>query len=108
MLSGRREAGWDATALTFAVLYSSNVEGNCLMTQTVSVDEAQNKLSDLLADALAGNEVIITEHGTPVARLVPVVAHSTKKRVAGLNRGTISTSEDFDEPLPDEFWLGQE
>jgi len=27
--------------------------------------------------------VIITEHGTPVARLVPVVAHSKKKRVAG-------------------------
>jgi prevent-host-death family protein len=63
------------------------------MTQTVSVDEAQDKLPDLLAQALAGNEVIITEHGTPVARLVPVVAHSKKKRVAGLNRGTISTSE---------------
>ena len=78
------------------------------MTQTVTVDEAQNKLPDLLADALAGDEVIITERGTPVARLVPVVAHSNKKRVAGLNRGSISTSEDFDEPVPDEFWLGQE
>jgi antitoxin (DNA-binding transcriptional repressor) of toxin-antitoxin stability system len=42
-----------------------------------------------------------------VARLVPVVAHSKKEGVAGLNRGTISTSEDFDEPLPDEFWLGR-
>ncbi len=71
------------------------------MTQTVSVDEAQNKLPDLLAEALAGNEVIITEHGTPVA-------HAKKKRVAGLNRGSILISEDFDEPLPDEFWLGQE
>ncbi|MGH9968555.1 MAG: type II toxin-antitoxin system Phd/YefM family antitoxin [Pyrinomonadaceae bacterium] len=78
------------------------------MTQTVSVDEAQYKLQDLLARALAGDEVIITEHGTPVARLVPVFAHSKKKRVAGLNRGTVSTSEDFDKPLPDEFWLGQE
>lgn len=78
------------------------------MTQTVSVDEAKNKLPALLADALAGDEVIITDDGTPVARLVPVVAHSKKKRVAGLNRGSISTSEDFDEPLPDEFWLGQE
>ncbi len=28
------------------------------MTQTVSVDEAQNKLPDLLAEALAGDEVI--------------------------------------------------
>ncbi len=79
-----------------------------MRTQTVTLDEAQNKLPDLLADALAGNEVIITDHGTPVARLVPVMAHSKKKRVPGLNRGTISMSEDFDEPLPDEFWLGQQ
>jgi len=79
------------------------------MTRTVSVDEAQEKLQDLLAQALAGNEVIITEHGKPVARLVPVpVVAAKKKRVAGLNRGTIWTSEDFDQPLPDEFWLGQE
>ena len=77
------------------------------MTQTVSVDEAQSKLQDLLIRALAGDEVIITEDGTPVARLVPVVTHSRKKRVAGLNRGTILASGDFDEPLPDEFWLGQ-
>jgi antitoxin (DNA-binding transcriptional repressor) of toxin-antitoxin stability system len=65
-------------------------------------------MPDLLAQAVAGNEVIITEHGTPVARLVPVVAHSKKKRVAGLNRGTIWTSEDFDDSLPNELWLGQE
>jgi prevent-host-death family protein len=79
------------------------------MTRTVSIDEAQEKLQDLLAQALDGNEVIITEHGRPVARLVPVpVAPLKKKRVAGLNRGKIWTSEDFDKPLPDEFWLGQE
>jgi len=29
-----------------------------------------------------------------------------KKRVAGLNRGMISMSDDFDVTLPDEFWLG--
>jgi prevent-host-death family protein len=79
------------------------------MTQIVSVDEAQEQLQDLLAQALAGNEVIITEHGKPVARLVPVpVAPPKKTRVAGLNRGTIWTSEDFDRPLPEGFWLGQE
>ena len=77
------------------------------MTQTVSVDEARDKLPDLLAQAMAGNEVIITEHGTPVARLVAVVTQHKKKRVAGLNRGAISVSEDFDKPLPDDFWLGQ-
>lgn len=79
------------------------------MTRTVSVDEAQERLQDLLAQALAGDEVVITENGKPVARLVPVpVAAANKNRVAGLNRGTIWTSDDFDQPLPDEFWLGQE
>jgi prevent-host-death family protein len=53
------------------------------MTQTVSVDEAQDKLQDLLAQALAGDEVIITERGTPVARLVPVVAQSKKEAGCG-------------------------
>ena len=79
------------------------------MTQTVSVDEARENLPDLLAQALAGDEVVITDHGKPVARLVPVPCSPTrKKRVAGLNRGTIWTSEDFDEQLPDALWLGQE
>ena len=75
------------------------------MTKTVSVDEAQNSFRDLLAHALAGDEVIITEHGTPVARLLPLVTPFKKKRVAGLNCGAIWASEDFDEPLPDEFLL---
>jgi hypothetical protein len=29
-----------------------------------------------------------------------------KQRIPGLNRGTIKLSDDFDDPLPDEFWLG--
>jgi hypothetical protein len=28
-----------------------------------------------------------------------------EKRIAGLHAGAIHTSEDFDEPLPDEFWI---
>jgi Protein of unknown function (DUF2281) len=29
-------------------------------------------------------------------------------RILGLNRGVMKMSDDFDEPLPDEFWLGEE
>ncbi len=29
-------------------------------------------------------------------------------RILGLNRGAMKMSDDFDEPLPDEFWLGEE
>lgn len=78
------------------------------MTQTVSIDEAKKRLQDLLTLASEGNEVIITDEGKPLARLVPIASPENKKRIAGLNRGTIWTSDDFDEPLPDEFWNGQE
>jgi Protein of unknown function (DUF2281) len=29
------------------------------------------------------------------------------KRVAGLGKGTMVISDDFDDPLPDSFWLGE-
>ncbi|MEL6460607.1 MAG: DUF2281 domain-containing protein [Cyanobacteria bacterium J06621_15] len=31
-----------------------------------------------------------------------------QQRVLGLNQGEIWMSEDFNEPLPDEFWMGEE
>jgi len=78
-----------------------------MMTRTVNVAEAQNQLPALLELARAGNEIVIAEGDKPIARLVPI-AGLTKKRIAGLNRGMIWTSEDFDAPLPDDFWLGRE
>jgi len=44
----------------------------------------------------------------PQERRSPDEAETITPRVAGLNRGQIWVSEDFDAPLPDEFWLGQE
>jgi hypothetical protein len=31
-----------------------------------------------------------------------------KPRVAGLHAGQMVVSDDFDDPLPDEFWLGDD
>ena len=75
-------------------------------TKTVDVDEAQTHLAELLTLVAAGTEVILTSNNTPLARLVPV-ATSTTPRVADLHKGAIWISDDFDEPLPDEFWLGE-
>lgn len=30
-----------------------------------------------------------------------------RTRIAGLGKGTIVIADDFDEPLPDAFWLGE-
>jgi antitoxin (DNA-binding transcriptional repressor) of toxin-antitoxin stability system len=81
------------------------------MTKTVDVEEAKARLPELVSLALKGDEVIISEDDKPVARLVPFnksVASPGRKRVAGLHRGAAWMSEDFDEPLPNEFWLGSD
>lgn len=35
------------------------------------------------------------------------VARVRKSRVLGLSRGDVWMSDDFNEPLPDDFWLGK-
>lgn len=76
-----------------------------MSTTTVNMHEAKTRLSELLALALQGEEVIIAKANKPMARLVPL-EQPKKQRIAGLHRGQIWMSDDFDEPLPDEFWLG--
>ena len=78
------------------------------MTTMVDVNDAQKQLSKLLDLAKAGNEVIISEGSVPIARLTAVAPSSSPRppRVAGLHAGAIWISEDFDQPLPDEFWIG--
>lgn len=35
-------------------------------------------------------------------------ASPKKERIPGLHAGMIWISDDFDDPLPDEFWLGED
>lgn len=75
------------------------------MTKTVSVSEAQSQLPGLLALTRNGDEIIIEENGEPLARLVAIEKpKQQKQRIAGLGKGTMFMSDDFDDELPDEFW----
>ncbi len=76
-----------------------------MLTKTVDVQEAQTNLQELLSLVSKGAEIILTEGTIPLARLVPITLPSTA-RVAGLHAGAVWTSEDFDEPLPEDFWSG--
>jgi hypothetical protein len=49
--------------------------------------------------------MILTAGSTPLARIVPMAGAPTS-RIAGLHRGAIWTSEDFDELLLEDFWTG--
>lgn len=78
-------------------------------TMTVSVHDMQSRLQELLSLVSKGRTIIIEKDHKPLARLVGVESPpKRKKRIAGLSRGAIKVSDDFDAPLPDEFWLGEQ
>lgn len=45
-----------------------------MTTQSIGLFEAKTHLSELVARAEQGDEIIITRHNRPVARIVPFVA----------------------------------
>ena len=52
----------------------------------IPVSEAKGKLTDLVRRAEAGDEVVLTRHGQPAAKIVPVVPKvSLKEREALLD-----------------------
>lgn len=75
-----------------------------MQIRTVDVNEAQANLRELLSLVLEGTEIVLTEGDTPLARLVSIAPQPKTPRKAGLHTGAIWTSDDFDEPLPEEFW----
>ncbi|MDR1989307.1 MAG: type II toxin-antitoxin system prevent-host-death family antitoxin [Acidobacteriaceae bacterium] len=74
---------------------------------TVTVHEAKTNLSRLIADVLAGHDVVIARGATPVVRLVPVTPLG--KRRFGALKGKVTIDAQFHEPLPDselQSWEG--
>lgn len=65
----------------------------------VSVHAAKTNLSKLIAQACAGEDVIIARGAEPVVKLVPVRAVQPK-REPGTFRGQFTVPASFFEPLP--------
>jgi prevent-host-death family protein len=63
-----------------------------------SVHDAKTNLSRLIADALAGGDVVIARGNVPAVRLVPVEPRG--QRCFGALKGKIAIDAQFDEPLP--------
>lgn len=58
---------------------------------TVAVFEAKTRLSELLVQVQQGEEVTITRHGVPMARLVPV-AEGTRQATGGSQRQRVAAT----------------
>ncbi|ELR99566.1 type II toxin-antitoxin system Phd/YefM family antitoxin [Gloeocapsa sp. PCC 73106] len=67
-----------------------------------NIHQAKSTLSALIEAVIAGEEVIISKAGKPVAKLVPYNPDKVD-RIPGMWRGKVQMSEDFDEALPPEM-----
>ena len=65
----------------------------------VTIHAAKTTLSQLIARAHAGEEIVIARGDLPVARLVPIVGQAPGRR-AGTLRGLVKIPDTFFEPLP--------
>ena len=69
---------------------------------SLTVQEAQAKLSELIHDLKPGDEVVITENDQPLARLVATGQRPRAPRRPRTLRGTVKyMAPDFDAPLDD-------
>lgn len=101
-----------------------------MKTKQYDLLDHSSDLNELLAEITEDTEIVITRGNTPIARLLPTdvdvlirtpsgeaIALQVKRgdnaspdaliRRPNLHPGTFAISDDFDEPLPDSFWLGE-
>jgi prevent-host-death family protein len=65
-------------------------------TYTIDVEEAREVLPELLEQALAGAEVVITRDGRPVAKLVAIPEQ--RQSESGSDKGLGEKADDSGEP----------
>ena len=74
-----------------------------------TMHKAKTQLSQLVAEAEAGEDVVIMRGKKAAVRLV-VVAEPTSKRIPGRLKGLIKMTDAFFDPLPEEelrLWNGE-
>lgn len=65
----------------------------------VNIQEAKTHLSRYVDAVSEGDEIIISKHGKPMARLIPYKPAHGKRRLGGLDK-KIRMSDDFDAEDP--------
>jgi Protein of unknown function (DUF2281) len=68
-------------------------------TKELIVNELESTPEDLLSEVL--------QFVKSIKRKQPIsIANTARQRMPNLEQGKIVISDDFNEPLPDSFWLG--
>jgi prevent-host-death family protein len=62
---------------------------------TVDIHQAKTHLSQLLSRVELGEEIVITNRGVPVAKLVPIESKLDRRASMGHDRGLFQVPADF-------------
>jgi prevent-host-death family protein len=73
----------------------------------VNIYEAKTRLSQLVDQAAAGEDVVVSRNGKPLVRITRLAAPERKIRF-GVLKGKVKIAADFDAPLPDDVIAGFE
>jgi len=74
--------------------------GDSAMSATITVEEAQSRLKEVIAMLAPGEEVVITDNRQPVAKLVAEHPARPPRPAPGAGKGSILyMAPDFDEPM---------
>jgi prevent-host-death family protein len=71
--------------------------------ETINIHQAKTNLSRLLSRVENGEEIIISNRGVPIAKLVPFRTNSDRRSSLGQDRGRFVVPDDFNAPLPKEI-----
>jgi len=72
------------------------------MVEPIEIEAASIRLAELIDRAAAGEEIVISRRGQPVARLVSCGFPLGGRRELGVLAGKAWIADDFDDSLPDD------
>ena len=74
-------------------------KANPISMQTISIQDAQATLAELIHGLSPGVEVVITDNHRPVARLLAAVSNRQERKLGTMQGTVLYMSPDFDAPL---------
>jgi antitoxin (DNA-binding transcriptional repressor) of toxin-antitoxin stability system len=70
---------------------------------TISIEQLQRDVEAYFSRVEAGETLVITRGGQPVAEIKPPFEAMREPRPFGLAAGEFTAPDDFDEPLPEDL-----
>ena len=77
-----------------------------MVMKKIHLHDIPDELKALLSELNEDTQIVLMDGDQPIARLLSPDTKSSK-RIFGLTKGAFVMSDDFDEDLPESFWLDE-